>query len=72
MLAVQIQGYEIPAGTVLVPSIAAPMCDAGVFAEPDAFDPGRFLDADGRFLTKLDGFHPFGVGKRQCVGEAGD
>lgn len=39
------------------------------FSEPDRFRPERFLDQDGHFNGRLTGNHPFGVGRRACVGE---
>lgn len=40
-----------------------------VFPEPHLFKPERFLTADGE-LKKIDEFVPFGLGKRQCLGES--
>jgi cytochrome P450 family 135 len=58
-------GHELPAGaTVLVPTSLVHRDPRG-FADPDRFDPGRWL-AD---LTPSWPFFPFGGGARRCVGE---
>lgn len=36
-------GYDIPAGTVIVPLLTAILNDPKVFPDPQAFDPTRFL-----------------------------
>lgn len=38
--------------------------DAASFAQPDSFDPGRFLDRAG----DPPDYMPFGIGARQCIG----
>ncbi|ROT68377.1 Cytochrome P450 2L1 [Penaeus vannamei] len=37
---------------------------------PEKFMPERWLDDQGKFTTKKEGFLPFGIGKRVCVGES--
>ena len=61
-----IDGYELPAGTFVLPAIAALHNRADLFPEPDAFRPERFLD------TKVDNYAwiPFGGGVRRCIGAA--
>jgi cytochrome P450 len=61
-----IGGYELPAGTFVLPAIAALHYREDVFPEPRRFRPERFLDA------KVDNFAwiPFGGGVRRCVGAA--
>ncbi|OWK16253.1 CYP2S1 [Cervus elaphus hippelaphus] len=50
------RGYTLPQSPIMV------------FEEPEEFNPGRFLDADGKF-KKHEAFLPFSLGKRVCLGE---
>ncbi len=44
--------------------------DPSVWDEPDRFEPGRFIAADGRLRKDLQNkFFPFGLGSRRCIGE---
>ena len=46
------------------------MNDPKVFDEPDTFKPDRFLDSNGKYpSTRPQGFIPFGMGRRVCLGE---
>nr|XP_053640715.1 cytochrome P450 2D15-like [Cherax quadricarinatus] len=45
------------------------MTDPKLWKNPDEFDPNNFLDDNGKYV-KNGAFVPFGIGKRQCVGEA--
>uniref|UniRef100_A0A0N7ZDN9 Cytochrome P450 n=1 Tax=Scylla olivacea TaxID=85551 RepID=A0A0N7ZDN9_SCYOL len=44
--------------------------DPRYWDKPEEFMPERWLDQDGKFVSKKEGFVPFGVGKRQCLGES--
>jgi len=61
-----IGGYELPAGSFVLPAIAALHFRQDVFPEPQEFRPERFLDG------KVDNYAwiPFGGGVRRCVGAA--
>ncbi len=61
-----IGGYELPAGTFVMPAIAAMHYREDLFPDPEEFRPERFLD------TKPDTYVwiPFGGGVRRCIGAA--
>ncbi|KAF4011050.1 hypothetical protein G4228_002658 [Cervus hanglu yarkandensis] len=62
------RGYTLPQGTEVFPLLGSILHDPVVFEEPEEFNPGRFLDADGKF-KKHEAFLPFSLGKRICLGE---
>ncbi|HEX5989454.1 MAG TPA: cytochrome P450 [Solirubrobacterales bacterium] len=59
-----IGGYELPAGTFVLPAIAALHYREDVFPDPYEFRPERFLEG------KADNYAwiPFGGGIRRCIG----
>jgi cytochrome P450 len=61
-----IGGYELRAGTFVLPAIAALHYREDAFPEPRRFRPERFLDG------KADNYAwiPFGGGVRRCIGAA--
>jgi cytochrome P450 family 135 len=61
-----IGGYELDAGTFVLPAIAALHYREDVFPDPYEFRPERFLDG------KADNYAwiPFGGGVRRCIGAA--
>ena len=67
-----IRGYDIPKGTFVIQNIKYAHLDLKEWREPDQFEPERFLDSDGSFVgwTKLHGFVPFGIGRRECAGSS--
>jgi cytochrome P450 len=62
----EIGGYELPAGTFVLPAIAGLHYREDLFPEPDEFRPERFLDGKADTYTWI----PFGGGVRRCVGAA--
>ncbi|KAB0382330.1 hypothetical protein FD755_004247 [Muntiacus reevesi] len=62
------RGYTLPQGTEVFPLLGSILHDPAVFEKPEEFNPGRFLDADGKF-KKHEAFLPFSLGKRVCLGE---
>ncbi|CAG2105844.1 unnamed protein product [Medioppia subpectinata] len=61
---------SIPAGTSVVVQQYSILLDDKYWDKPDEFNPGRFLDNEGKqVVVKPAAFIPFGVGRRQCIGE---
>ena len=56
-----IRGFEIPKGTMLLPATASYTTDPDVFPEPERFNPGRFLDENGK-LTGHEKVLAFSLG----------
>jgi cytochrome P450 len=65
----EILGVPVPAGTVIVVSPYVLHRRRGLWEDPDAFDPSRFL---GERRERIDRFAyiPFGAGPRVCIGMA--
>ncbi|KAK2835780.1 hypothetical protein Q5P01_016264 [Channa striata] len=61
-------GYFIPKGTSLMPLLTSVLFDKSEWETPDTFNPGHFLDAEGKFV-KREALLPFSAGKRVCLGE---
>lgn len=61
---VELAGYRLPAGTMVVPGIGLVHADPGVYPDPERFDPDRMLGAALSPATWL----PFGGGNRRCLG----
>jgi cytochrome P450 len=59
-------GYHLPSGTLVVPAIALTHRHPSVYPRPSVFEPERFLD------KKVDpyAYYPFGGGTRRCLGMA--
>ncbi len=61
---VEVAGYRLPAGVMVVPSITSVHADPLVYPDPDKFDPDRMV---GATLSPTTWF-PFGGGNRRCLG----
>ncbi len=62
----ELGGYELPAGTVVMPAIYLAHTRPDVYPQPYEFRPERFVD-DG---PETYGWIPFGGGTRRCIGAA--
>lgn len=63
----ELRGYEIPAGANIVMSQWIMHRNPKYFADPEKFDPDRWLDPAMQKLPRFVYF-PFGGGPRQCIG----
>jgi cytochrome P450 len=61
-----IGGYELPAGSFVLPAIAALHYREDLFPDPDEFRPERFLEGKADTYVWI----PFGGGVRRCIGAA--
>ena len=67
----KVDGLKIPKATQVIVNIWAIHNDESEWDNPQEFNPKRFLDGDGKFVSGMnDSFFGFGAGKRQCFGEA--
>jgi cytochrome P450 len=64
----EIDGFAIPAGTIVAPVVYVIHRHPDVWEHPERFDPGRFTAprASGRHRLA---WMPFGAGQRQCPGK---
>ena len=62
--AIEMGGYELPAGVAVVPSIHLIHRDPTIYPEPERFRPERFLETPPGTYTWI----PFGGGVRRCLG----
>lgn len=63
---IEIGGWSYPTGVGLVPSAYLVHHDPGLYPEPYAFRPERFLDESPGTYTWI----PFGGGRRRCLGSS--
>ena len=61
-------GWQLPAGSVAAVSPLLLHHDPRWFADPETFDPGRWLD-QRREAVPRHAYLPFGTGPRGCIGE---
>jgi cytochrome P450 family 135 len=63
---VEIGGWQLPAGTMVLPAIAALHARADLYPAPGEFRPERFLSEGAESYAWI----PFGGGVRRCIGAA--
>jgi cytochrome P450 len=61
---IELAGYRIPAGAILMPAIAALHSREDIYPEPEEFRPERFLEGAPESYAWI----PFGGGVRRCIG----
>jgi sterol 14-demethylase len=66
----ELLGRTIPAGTLVAASPKVSNRIAEDFPDPEAFDPGRYIDPRQEDLQNRWTWIPFGAGKHRCVGNA--
>jgi len=66
---IELMGYTLPAGSVLMVSIYLIHGDPEIYPEPLEFRPERFLEANPKG-TEGGSWIPFGGGIRRCLGAA--
>uniref|UniRef100_A0A8C2Z450 Uncharacterized protein n=1 Tax=Cyclopterus lumpus TaxID=8103 RepID=A0A8C2Z450_CYCLU len=65
---IRLGGYTIPKGVTIIPNLTSVLFDKNEWETPDAFNPGHFLNPEGKFVKRA-AFIPFSAGKRACLGE---
>ncbi len=61
---IELGGWRLPAGTLVLPAIAAVHVRPDLYPSPQEFRPERFLDGHAESYTWI----PFGGGVRRCIG----
>jgi len=64
---IEMEGYEIPRGSIVYAFSYVTHRDQRWFPEPERFDPDRFLGEKERKLSPF-AYFPFGGGPRACIG----
>lgn len=64
------EGYKIPKNAVIMPCHEYCHRNSKYFERPDDFYPEHFIGENGELITKREGFAPFSIGRRQCLGES--
>nr|XP_033937131.1 cytochrome P450 2J6-like [Pseudochaenichthys georgianus] len=61
---VQLGGYTIPKGVTIIPNLTSVLYDKNEWETPNTFNPGHFLNKEGKFVTQA-AFIPFSAGEKQ-------
>lgn len=65
---IEVGGYQVPEGTMLIFAIAAVQRDPSLWENPQVFDPDRFSPDKAKSLDRWQ-YLPFGAGQRSCIGD---
>ncbi|MFZ6004563.1 MAG: cytochrome P450 [Actinomycetota bacterium] len=66
----EVEGYRIPAGSLVGASPSVSNRLPEVFADAEAFDPHRYIDPRADDVDNPWSWIPFGAGRHRCVGAA--
>jgi cytochrome P450 len=67
---VQAGPYTIPKGASILSGLYFIMNDPAQFKDPEKFNPERFIDPNTKKFVPNERVIPFGLGKRNCLGQA--
>ena len=67
---VQAGPYRIPKGATVLSGLYFIMNDPTYFKDPEKFNPERFIDPETNKFVPNKRVIPFGLGKRNCLGQA--
>ena len=62
------ENYTVPAGSMVIPSFYNSLHDPQVYADPDAFNPERWMDQKGSATLSPKNYLVFGSGPHKCIG----
>jgi cytochrome P450 len=65
---IEIDGYRVPAGSLVLYGTAAVQRDPSLWERADEFDPDRFLGDAAKNRDRWQ-YAPFGAGPRTCIGD---
>jgi cytochrome P450 len=65
---IEVDGYRVEAGSMLVFGIWAVQRDPALWEDPLTFDPGRFSPEKAKQVDRWQ-YLPFGAGPRSCIGD---
>ncbi len=66
----EVEGHRIPAGALVAASPSVSNRDPQAFADPESFDPARYLAGREEDAGNPWSWIPFGAGRHRCVGAA--
>ncbi|RXG53689.1 cytochrome P450 2L1, partial [Armadillidium vulgare] len=65
-----LENYFIPKGSVVITNIETCHKDPLHWKHPNTFSIDNFLDDEGKLIKNKEGYLPFSLGRRQCLGES--